>query len=132
MVRESSGVMIASEARSLASLVRGRLATGAACFQANPSEGGRWQLLGAALETRSLVLAHRNACERRANERARSAHVEILSLLDALIRVANGDCTSTPEGRAAALSLVAAAEATLRRHDEALAAEGPHLLAASR
>lgn len=127
-----SAIRFGTEQRSLVSLVRNRLATGAACCEADPSKGGRWQLLGAALETRSIVLAHRNACEGRANEGARSAHAEILSLLDALIRVTNGDCTSTPEGRAAALSLVAAAEAALRRHDEALAAEAPSLIAATR
>ncbi len=114
----------AGDVRPLQSLLRGRLAVGAACFEADPSEGGRWQLLGAALETRSLVLAHRGACERRSGDPARSAHAELLSLLDALIRVLNGGSTALPEGRSAALSLAAAAEAAVRRHDELIAPVG--------
>jgi len=110
-----------AEVRPLGSLLRGRLATGAACFEADRDGAGRWQLLGAALETRSLVHAHRGACERRSGEAVVSAHAQILALLAALIRITNGDGTATPEGRVAALSLAAAAEAAIRRHDELLA-----------
>jgi hypothetical protein len=116
---------LAGEFRPLSGILRGRLAVGAACFEADPSEGGRWQLLGAALETRSLLLAHRGACERRAGDPARSAHAEILSLLDALIRVANGENAAAPERRNAALSLATAVEAAVRRHDELIAPVGP-------
>lgn len=108
------------DVRPLGSVLRGRLATGASCFKAEPAEGGRWNLLGAALETRSLVLAHRVACERFVPALA-EAHAELVALLDALIRVANSDSVRRAEGRRAALALAAAVEAAVVRHDEALA-----------